>query len=562
MDRLNKHLQNIEEKLGSTEKLPSSAVDPLDWHLNKIESLIEGGGGTTNYDELENKPSIAGNTLEGDLSLEDLGIQNKLSEEDIESGTLTEVIGFDGEGSLKRSLMPNPELAESILWADLKAKRDAGELVPGKYYRITDYTCTTTQYKTSSAGHVFDIIVVALENNKLSEEAWAAHHEGDTYFANSNLSAWKLWYCLDNDYLRFEWADNKWVKILGSDRLWCRSPNRDKTSGDNRYAWIFENNVGYTNTENPTTSDTIYTNGANQTITEVHEIVGKGIVYRMIDEFNNDCPYDFKNILFTRDDTYGTYTNAYTFTSRQPELSDNTVINEVPNTYNVFIGCYINSSYYVSGGWHNYQLPFIVAIPESYSQYGKNTNLHDTTITQSHDITLRYGNSNIIKKTQHCILHLTESTVINTSSCKFKGSNIELYNCLSVTMNNFNATSQQSKLDGVFYSEISSVEFCTLYKCQYMKLPSGAEYSILNGVYFFNYSGSLYMGKLKNVIIDPGTSYITIQASGSGKTQNIHIHSGISGASSSNPRTINVTKGLEYSTDIYAANSKTIILDD
>ena len=124
-----------------------------------------------------------------------------------------------------------------ITWSELKAKRDAGELTLGQLYRITDYQCTTTQSETKSAGHQFDIIVLALSKNTLSEQAYAALHSGDTYFANNNLSAWKLWYCLDNDTDRFAWADS--------------------------------------------------TNG-------------KGVIYRMIDEFNNDVPYDFKNIQFYR----------------------------------------------------------------------------------------------------------------------------------------------------------------------------------------------------------------------------------------------------------------------
>ena len=122
-----------------------------------------------------------------------------------------------------------------ITWSDLKAKRDAGELTPSQFYRIIDYQCTTVQEKTQSAGHQFDIIVLALSKNTLSEQAYAALHSGDTYFANNSHSAWKLWYCLDNDTKRFAWADN--------------------------------------------------TNG-------------KGVIYRMIDEFNNDIPYDFKNIQF------------------------------------------------------------------------------------------------------------------------------------------------------------------------------------------------------------------------------------------------------------------------
>lgn len=39
-----------------------------------------GGGGTSNYNELSNKPAIAGTTLTGDKSLSDLGIQGQLTE--------------------------------------------------------------------------------------------------------------------------------------------------------------------------------------------------------------------------------------------------------------------------------------------------------------------------------------------------------------------------------------------------------------------------------------------------------------------------------------------------
>lgn len=54
-------------------------------------------------------------------------------------------------------------------------------------------------------------------------------------FLSSKLEAWQIWYCLDNDSNRFTWAD--------------------------------------------------MTNG-------------KGVIYRLIDEWGNDCPYDFYNILF------------------------------------------------------------------------------------------------------------------------------------------------------------------------------------------------------------------------------------------------------------------------
>ena len=129
------------------------------------------------------------------------------------------------------------ELSVKITWAELKALVDNSKLVVGQQYRITDYTCTTTQAATKSAGHVFDIIVTADSESVLNEEARAIKHDGDTYFTNCDLNAWKIWYSLDNDTNRFDWADS---------------------------------------------------------------VNGKGVIYRMIDEFNNDCPYDFKNIQFYR----------------------------------------------------------------------------------------------------------------------------------------------------------------------------------------------------------------------------------------------------------------------
>ena len=122
-------------------------------------------------------------------------------------------------------------------WAELTALRDAGDLVPGSVYRMTDYVATTTQEDTRSAGHAFDLILFATEAGTFSEECLAVPHSGDTYFAEANLAVWKVWYCLDNDTDRFLWAD----------------------------------------AEN-----------------------GKGVVYRLIDEWGNDIPYDFKGIQFKR----------------------------------------------------------------------------------------------------------------------------------------------------------------------------------------------------------------------------------------------------------------------
>ena len=70
-----------------------------------------------------------------------------------------------------------------VTWSELVSLKNSAQLIPGCFYRITDYECTTTQTNTSSAGHPFDIIVLALTNNTLSEEARAClHSPDDSYF--------------------------------------------------------------------------------------------------------------------------------------------------------------------------------------------------------------------------------------------------------------------------------------------------------------------------------------------------------------------------------------------
>ena len=151
--------------------------------------------------------------------------------------TLTSLKVFFRE--LKRYIALAIRQQVNVTYSELVDLRNSGKLVAGRYYRITDYV--TTVFSASgnerSAGHPFDVIVRAISENELSEHAYAAKHDGDDYFASANLKAWKIWYCLDNDLQKYAWAD----------------------------------------VEN-----------------------GKGVIYRMIDEWDNDCPYDFKNVQYKR----------------------------------------------------------------------------------------------------------------------------------------------------------------------------------------------------------------------------------------------------------------------
>lgn len=67
-------------------------------------------------------------------------------------------------------------------WADLVDLRDSEELIPGCFYRITDYNFITSKVNIHSGNHQFDIIVLAISESMLSETAYAARHSGDNYF--------------------------------------------------------------------------------------------------------------------------------------------------------------------------------------------------------------------------------------------------------------------------------------------------------------------------------------------------------------------------------------------
>ena len=153
---------------------------------------------------------------------------------------------------------------QSVTYSELKTMRDNGALTAGSQYRITDYECTTTQANSRAVANSFDIIVVADDESTLNENARACLRDGDTYYTASNhsanLEAWELKYCIDNDTSRFGWADA--------------------------------------------------TNG-------------KGVIYWLKDERNNECPYDFKQIQFevTSEDPE-TSKWLYTFSVRDSESEE------------------------------------------------------------------------------------------------------------------------------------------------------------------------------------------------------------------------------------------------
>ena len=238
-----------------------------------------------------------------------------------------------------------------VTYEELVTLRNDSLLKPGCFYCITDYVTTTGVANTESAGYNFPIIVLATSSNKLSEEAVTTNFGAHSYFENSNLDAWKIWYCLDNDDDRFSWAGQKLRKTCFAFQLssteWF-SFERDKSLErliDNTTYYGYKWESGFVQTDTFNDATILWYNVEYPELTIIYERVdtpvyienngnlsemtlsgyfeeidsgkiGKGVIYRMIDEFGNDCPYDFKNIKFKNphdendDNYYYTFTKA------------------------------------------------------------------------------------------------------------------------------------------------------------------------------------------------------------------------------------------------------------
>ena len=295
--------------------------------------------------------------------------------------------------SIEEELM-NYTNMESITYRELCIKANGNELIPGRYYRITDYE-TLTNTMDNCAGHQFDVIVLALTTNSLSENAHAAKHADDTYFDDCDLSSWQLKYSLENDIEKFDWAATdrgSSLRLYGAgaydEALPAGTAHLDSVdwyeyigiidyNGQTYYAWRKYEYSGNSTSISPyviltetlykpgdlnrgtndisdgtvrpfngVSADVEYTvtidydvsvvyNGLRKSDEYICECVyakassnesyagintGKGVIYYMKDEWGNECPYDFKNIMFNReltdgqlDTDNGTDTLVYTF---------------------------------------------------------------------------------------------------------------------------------------------------------------------------------------------------------------------------------------------------------
>lgn len=178
-------------------------------------------------------------------------------------------------------------------------------LQPGVFYRITDYECTVYGNSNAKAAqHRFDVIVLALSENVISEDARAIQHEfteeeketyseeEQHYFDNSNLAAWKLKYKLDVDLV--DWAP---TSLNPSIKVWTGSSYDDYyryyTSDRNGYyCWKSKGGLKiYTTSEIPNNKDIYYA------LNDYDELIPQGkYVYYNVKQYlfkHSGCWYYF-----------------------------------------------------------------------------------------------------------------------------------------------------------------------------------------------------------------------------------------------------------------------------
>lgn len=297
-----------------------------------------------------NGQSIVG---EGDIELNGgkVTLDTEMSDES-ENGVQNNVIKAYVDGKVKGN-----ESYINVTYEELISLMMRGTLIKGAKYRITDYVTTVEQEGVMSEEFRFDIIVTALDEWMVSEDAMATDGgNGTSHPVGGYIPAWKLKYSIIPMYPpRFDWAcyGNEYVVTEPDTGLTCRlsllsSKYTENVDGEQYYCF-FGNADGfpiyaYSKVADPQTGDMLLIEGAEFPIEEViPRKRGKGVIYEMTDEYGNSAPYDFKSIKFR---AYGSPSTGYTFEPREGayerwvytfeggDFEDTSSIGRVDLTYN------------------------------------------------------------------------------------------------------------------------------------------------------------------------------------------------------------------------------------
>lgn len=285
----------------------------------------------------------------------------------------------------KMSELPNFGVIETT-WKELLETIEKKELVPGNWYRITDYHTIILSSKASCVNTRVDIFMLALDAQTLDENVLFLQNSTDTYLIDSNVKAWRGKYCVTNDVTRFDFINAfKTYIVLNSGVAYVRYEDADVKVGDVQYyGWkplkksvygtkaaiepyiavqaeipaaaidyadgaivfttaeipeisvdgpdygygYYEYPYGYTGVRD---SSTIYDGDKNPipaTSIEAVYPVSMGAIYHLEDEFGNSVPYDFKSILFTwKEDNVSGFTFSKFLGNNFYDAADASVMN-------------------------------------------------------------------------------------------------------------------------------------------------------------------------------------------------------------------------------------------
>lgn len=348
-----------------------------------------------------------------------------------------------------------------ITYAELLRKTEDAELIPGDWYQITDYK----SYFISDANlfendgvitHQFDVLVFAISNNALSENAKATVHNDDYSYYGNGIHSWILKYCLYNDNTRFGWADT---------------------------------------------------------------VNGKGVIYRMIDEYGNDCGYDFKTLVFIKGDkrhyTFSYISNNFENSSFTEDLSVSQTISCKNNI--------ITNIQRVETDENAGNVGDILSVQDiPCNELLFDTNYDHSGCENMYDIV----ENNKLINCNNCVLYKSRhNTIINSEICNVGLKNNIIVNTIAHIDNSYdtpsyikNCTIHDSRLYGwigLLHSNIESCENATLYNLD-------VDNSIIKGLYLSSddssntsynltiYNSTVFQSEITTCINDNNVQYCKI----------------------------------------------------
>lgn len=293
----------------------------------------------------------------------------------------------------------------------------------------------------------------------------------------------------------------------------------------------------------------------------------------MIDEFNNDCPYDFKNILFT---SSGKYTNAYTFSyTEDSTIKDASLLGLSKLCYDNVMMAYINGS----TGRQPLNSNVFYSTDTSFGCYSNSLGYNCYLDTFGNGCVSNTLGEGCYSDTfgNGCSNNTLEDDCYNNTFGNDCANNTFGNGCYSNTLGN-SCTNNAFK-DGCYSNTFRN-------NCSNNILGHSYHHNVSENFFWYNvfgnncaynYFGRFYISSIfgnecryvtfgdsssaieycRDITIDSGCQNLYINSTDTSATssnylQNIHIHFGVTGESSSSRETITVSdRNLPYETNVY-----------